>query len=105
MGFYINPANKHIWLEENAQRVHLDFLYEAIPVGVVPVILIDNGMFYAAGIGYDKKEYEYMSSMVGDNREKKLYLVDQEHILKLAENDQEVKEAIVRLKKSGRLKD
>ena len=60
MGAYLNPATttKERWLVDNAIAVkeppqNIDEL-----PGCLPVCLVDNGQFYAAGIAYDEQELE-----------------------------------------------
>jgi hypothetical protein len=56
MGAYINPKNmsKEQWLSENATEV--PFVDWDLPEGYLPVVLVDNGPFTAAGIAYCKEE-------------------------------------------------
>ena len=58
MGFYINPQNrtKETWLEMFGQKV--DSPKWPPPNGTIPVCLIDNGPFTAAGIAYNEKEFD-----------------------------------------------
>lgn len=57
MGFYINPPDKskEDWLAEHGQ-VTITPAWPA-PEGTVPVCLIDNGSFTAAGIAYCEAEF------------------------------------------------
>jgi len=77
MGAYVNPENvsKEQWLEENGKEVsqhwastHDDFLEQ------MPVCLINNGLFTAAGIAFSKDELEVFLSP--DGRHKTWYVVD-----------------------------
>lgn len=68
MGAYINPKNmtKEQWLAENAIEVEISgdtpelirqvLLDEKIPYSHLPVVLVDNGAFTAAGIAFSKGE-------------------------------------------------
>jgi len=58
MGFYVNlnSEKKEVFLAREGMEVPKAD-WENIPKDSVPVILINNGYFTAAGIGYDKKEY------------------------------------------------
>ena len=70
MGCYINPKNmtKETWLKKYATS-------QAGPTPitsyVVPVCLVDNGMFTAAGVAYDQREIEAFT--FPDNRPKIWY--------------------------------
>lgn len=67
MGIYINPkdTSKEAWLEDNA--IGKFPLQEPPPwpaqdEGWLPVALVDNGGFTAAGICFSKDEYDVFSS-------------------------------------------
>jgi len=77
MGAYVNPENmtKEQWLEENGKevltsvvRMHKDFSKQ------LPVCLVDNGLFTAAGIAFDERELKVF--LEPDGRPKKWYIVD-----------------------------
>lgn len=62
MGFYINPQNrtKEVWLEMFGQVTETP-VWPA-PEGTIPVCLVDNGPFTAAGIAYCEQEfYEFLA--------------------------------------------
>ena len=71
MGMYINPrrGSKEQWLDENAVPVQPENYgstrqeqYAALcKDGFLPVCLVDNGPFTAAGIAYSQGEYEAFS--------------------------------------------
>ena len=78
MGAYVNPRNetKESFLEREGKRVPPfweELEWEDIPEGMLPVYLIDNRLFTAAGIAYCKQEMEAFSR--DDGRRKKVYLV------------------------------
>lgn len=67
MGIYINPTNgqtKEEWLKEHAtdpkeplMRACEDINYQSVKeAGYLPVCLIDNGGFTAAGVAYNEDE-------------------------------------------------
>jgi hypothetical protein len=75
MGFYVNPTNeeKEFFLDREGLEVP-EADWENIPKDSVPVILINNGMFSAAGIAYDEDEYEVFTNKE-DRRPKKIFIV------------------------------
>lgn len=67
MGCYVEVKDKERWLFENSDEMFLGRYgegldefppYERFKNGSLPVVLVDNGYFKAAAIGYDKEEYE-----------------------------------------------
>jgi len=84
MGYYINPPDmtKEQFLinygvlikESDLKSASFDFTN-----GPLPVCLVDNGPFRAAGICYDAGELEAFSAP-GDNRPRRWYLVDKVHL-------------------------
>lgn len=80
MGYYINPVNesKESFLEREGLEVPQTD-WEKIPKDSLPVILINNGAFTAAGIGFDKREYEAFVDK-RDRRPKKIYIVKKDKI-------------------------
>lgn len=94
MGAYVNPngMSKEFWLAKNG------FLFEdwkpgdEVPPfetftekGDLPVILVDNGMFTAAGIGFDEREYKMMTDCTTDKRDKQLFSVPKTELLKVSD--------------------
>jgi len=84
MGYYINPVNgmdKEDWLYEygsvvaapNADRFNFDGK-------TLPVCLVNNGLFKAAGIAFDKRELEIFLNP-DDDRPKDWFLVSLEFII------------------------
>ena len=56
MGYYINPegTSKELWLREHGTPISAAEALSHDPTGPsLPVCLVDNGAFTAAGIGYD----------------------------------------------------
>ncbi len=87
MGAYVNPPNnqdKADWLNENRavdeplSRSDINF-EEVREKGLLPVVLVFNGAFTAAGIGYSKEEFEVFANP-SDNRPKLFYLVEEEKL-------------------------
>lgn len=82
MGYYVNPKEKtkEEFLKEHGIEVPLDFRWEDLPSGMLPVILVDNIMFTAAGIAFD--EFEFKAFMhPQDTRSKRIFLVETEKLL------------------------
>lgn len=82
MGMYINPTDgstKEKWLLKHGRQVMLDEAREKADFnsGPLPVCLVDNGPFTAAGICYDARELEAFTSPT-DYRPKYWFLVDKE---------------------------
>lgn len=76
MGYYINPkdgSSKEEWLKAHAQEITEDLALQVDTNGdSLPVCLVDNGMFTAAGIGYCSREVEVFA--MPDGRPKQWYL-------------------------------
>jgi hypothetical protein len=68
MGLYVNPTSgsKEAWLREHSQGGDVFVAaapwlagYErAIEQGRIPVVLVDNGVFTALGVAFDRREAE-----------------------------------------------
>lgn len=85
MGYYVNPptGSKEVWLAENGHQISTEeaqaFWVAPLP-GYLPVCLVDNGAFTAAGIGFDLYETEcFLRS--DDPRPKTWWLVKKEDLL------------------------
>jgi hypothetical protein len=72
MGVYINPRGmeKEEFLLRHGQRVNID--QAVIEENRLPVCLVDNGMFAAAGVGYNEGELEVFKKE--DGRYKQWYM-------------------------------
>ena len=81
MGLYINSPNetKEQFLEREGLEVPV-VDWENIPSDSLPVILMDNGMFTAAGIGFCEKEYNLLNDRKKDLRPKKIFIVKKDKI-------------------------
>jgi hypothetical protein len=85
MGYYVNPVNES--KEDYLERIGIQvdkLSWEDIPSGCLPVVLINNGMFTAAGVAYDRREYEEFTNP-RDVRQKKLYIVEIGELLKVTD--------------------
>lgn len=77
MGYYVNVPGqpKEIWLELNKTSISFTPpIFENVSSEDRIVILVDNGMFTAAGVAYDKREYEDFTDP-NDRRQKLYYTV------------------------------
>jgi hypothetical protein len=84
MGAYVNPktGTKEEWLEQHGldcKDIVPDWAKIPSPgtrdddKGMLPVVLIDNGNFTAAGIAYSDKEYREF--LADDGRPRRVFLV------------------------------
>ena len=82
MGYYIDPEDKskEQWLQENATACSRPEANEADFTRCFPVVLVDNGIFTAAGICYSRREYEAFTDPE-DHRPKKFFVADRERLL------------------------
>jgi len=81
MGAYINPQNES--KESFLNREGIETLFpewEEKPDGYLPVVLINNRFFTAAGIVYCKEELDIFA-LQQDNRKKTFYYVSIEKLL------------------------
>lgn len=81
MGYYINPPNgpKELWLMDNGRAV------KGVPsfdktTGYLPVCLVNNGYFTAAGICYSNSEL-IAFNQPSDTRPKEWFLVPIEKLI------------------------
>ena len=82
MGIYINPkeGTKEEWLAKHAKEVN-SITWDILPKDILPVVLVDNGGFTAAGIAYCKSELEQFQ--YEDGRPKKWFLAKVEDLQKV----------------------
>ena len=100
MGCYVNPKgmSKEEWLTENgfpvsegqARNTMKNEAYRK-EAGILPVILIDNGLFTAAGVAYCKEEFEAFTDP-SDTREKLFFLCTIEDLREVCPLDNYYKE-------------
>lgn len=89
MGYYINPQNmsKEKFLTSNGITVPGNTLeWDAVPSGCLPVVLIKNPMFTAAGIAYCKEELTAFTNP-NDRRPRIIFVVDIKDIIEVADQD------------------
>ncbi len=84
MGYYIETGSNHNkaqYLRETTKTLPAK-LGELPPVGYVPVVVINNFAFEAAGIAFDKDELEYFT-MESDDRPREQLFVSRPHVIRL----------------------
>lgn len=85
MGYYIETEaakNKANWLVDNAGGV---IVQQATPTPThdsIPVVVVDNGPFEAAGIAYDQEELRAFTDPF-DPRPKTIVMVPRDNVIKL----------------------
>lgn len=89
MGAYINPPRpqtKEQFLEANGIPVSLEEVrdWNARPEGCLPVCLVDNGYFTAAGICYSPAELKVFTAP-GDPRPASFFYVEQDKLLEVSD--------------------
>lgn len=82
MGYYIQTnshANKADYLVEKlgGQKVNKPASFEAIPQDKALVIVVDNGLFEAAGLIYSADEFQSFT-LTSDTRYKQYVLLDKQ---------------------------
>jgi hypothetical protein len=98
MGFYIDPANcsKEQFLADNGTPISPEAAKQTLADGSnIPVCLVDNGIFTAAGITFSDGEIDAFNRPA-DSRPKKWFSVPREKLvefypdaLRLAEGEKE----------------
>ena len=87
MGCYVEVSDKKQWLIDNAKMVWDNIQYcpkfSEFPKGYLPVVLIDNGLFYALGVAYDEKEFEIFTDK-RDTRPRSVWAVEIELLKKVS---------------------
>lgn len=84
MGVYVDPptGTKEDWLTNHGELVSsppLSTGFELRPKDSLPVILINNGPFTAAGIAFDEQEFQEF--IRPDNRPKLMFYVETKKLL------------------------
>ena len=83
MGFYVNPpsGSKLRWLDSHGTMVAEPVPFEKRPEGTLLVVLVDNGLFDAAGVAFSAREQAMMTDRVVDRRERVYFYVPVEHLI------------------------
>ena len=82
MGVYINPKNetKEEFLEREGEPVdHTKIKFDEL-TDRLPVVLVSNLYFTAAGVVYNQREWDDWLSCHDDGRPKRYYLVQREKL-------------------------
>ena len=84
MGCYVNPQDqdKEDWLETFGRPI--SGAGAIITELEVPVCLVDNGVFKAAGVAFSKRELENFTQP-GDFRNKQWYMVTREKLYEVSD--------------------
>jgi len=88
MGFYINPINsagevdKETWLKQYATRIPRPENFDNVPEGKCVLCFVNNILFSALGIAYDKRELEAFNEH-SDTRLKLYFLADKKEVVKV----------------------
>lgn len=95
MGCYVNPnrgVKKEDWIKANGMYISDVNEYNDIPVyqglcrdNCLPVILVNNGSFYAAGVCFDENEYNRFT-LLPDPRPRSLYIVNKDLLKTVVDN-------------------
>jgi hypothetical protein len=84
MGAYVNPSNesKEVFLKREGKIVS-SVRWEDLPKNVLPVVLMNNGFFTAAGIAFSKRELEAFTRP-DDFRLRTFFLVSIDKLLEVS---------------------
>ncbi|MCK9462605.1 MAG: hypothetical protein M0R80_23550 [Proteobacteria bacterium] len=87
MGYYVNPPNrsKEAFLAEKGIPA-INPKWEDVPEGFLPVCLVDNGPFTAAGICYCEAELQCFSDPT-DTRRRDFFMCTIEDLLRVSGDD------------------
>ena len=79
MGYYIEGPNKgkgdNLISQYGAREIYQPIEFSDIPVGMSLVVVVDNGLFEAAGYCYDKREFKVFTDTSEDHRPRRFYLM------------------------------
>lgn len=89
MGYYVNPGNcsKEAFLISHGIEVPSKTLdWDAVPNGCLPVVLVKNSFFTAAGIAYSPDELAAFTDPA-DRRPRTIFIVGVEDLLEVGGDD------------------
>lgn len=88
MGYYVNPPreSKEAFLRRVGIAAPSDhrISWDSVPKGFLPVVLVNNGAFTAAGICYSKAELDQFTRS-DDPRRREIYLVKIEELRQVSD--------------------
>lgn len=89
MGYYVNPPgeSKESFLRREGLRVPNDrkITWDSVPKGFLPVVLLDNGPFTAAGIAYCESELNVFTRL-DDPRSRQVFMVKIDKLLPVSDH-------------------
>ena len=82
---YVNPPTerKEAFLRNEGTEIDKAPQWSEVPEGTLPVVLVDNGPFTAAGIAFSERELREFSDP-GDYRPKRWYIVPIRKLLEVS---------------------
>jgi len=89
MGYYVDPDNcsKEAFLIGHGIEIPSKTLdWDSVPKGCLPVVLVNNGLFTAAGIAYSPDELQAFTNPT-DRRPRRIFVVEIEDLLRVSGND------------------
>ena len=108
MGCYVDPLyeTKEEFLKREGQVVTSDYIFRNYQYikqeGSLPVILIDNGNFTAAGVAYTECEFE-LFTVKDDNRPKRFFIVPIEKLMTVSPIEEYLEGSTVKMSEYDRL--
>lgn len=88
MGFYVNPPNesKESFLKREGMAAPNSpkITWDSVPKGYLPVVLLNNGFFTAAGIAYCEGELSEFTRL-DDDRPREIFMVKVEKLIPVAD--------------------
>ena len=88
MGLYAEPQDKRGWITQYGQP-YLGVTFEATPKDKLPVAFLDNGLFVALAVAFDKQEFQ---RLVQGRDDAIWFKVSKEEIRKVVPGGEKLKE-------------
>ena len=89
MGFYVNPLteSKEDFLKREGMVAPSSpkITWDSVPKGYLPVVLLNNGFFTAAGIAYCESELDAFTRL-DDQRPRQIFIVKVEKLIPVADS-------------------